>query len=201
MRPVERQRDVPKLASFARTGLVVVLGLYPVLVYFGLAYFSVVAVAVLLFAVCFLRLVIGLNFPTAGQSAGAMALINVAGMVLALLALMQRSASFVLLYPVLINAGLFAAFGLSLRFPPSAIERIARYWEGDLPQEAVAYTRKLTVVWAVFFAVNGLVALYTALFASLEVWTLYNGLLSYVIIAVLVIGERLFRAVASGNRH
>ena len=42
---------------------------------------------------------------------------------------------------------------------------------------------------------NGAIALITALFASREVWAIYNGLLSYLIAGALFVGERLIRPV------
>jgi uncharacterized membrane protein len=97
------------------------------------------------------------------------------------------------LYPVLINAGLLAVFATSLRFPPSAVERIARLREPELPAEAVAYTRRVTQVWCVFFVFNGAAAAVTALWASDAVWALYNGLIAYVLMGLLFGIEWLVR--------
>jgi len=58
---------------------------------------------------------------------------------------------------------------------PSMIERLARLREPRLPQAAIAYTRRVTQVWCVFFAINGAIALVTAIWASDQVWALYNG--------------------------
>jgi uncharacterized membrane protein len=38
------------------------------------------------------------------------------------------------------------------------------------------------------------VAAYTALFSTLAVWAWYNGLISYLLIATLLAGERIFRS-------
>jgi uncharacterized membrane protein len=53
-------------------------------------------------------------------------------------------------------------------------------------------TYRLTALWAAFFALNGLTALWTTTL-PMEVWTLYNGLISYIIVASLIGGELLFR--------
>jgi uncharacterized membrane protein len=97
------------------------------------------------------------------------------------------------LYPVLVNAVLLGVFGLSLRFPPSLIERLARLHEPDLPPSGVAYTRKVTLVWCAFFVVNGAIALATALWASDKAWALYNGLVAYLLMGALFLGEWLVR--------
>lgn len=97
------------------------------------------------------------------------------------------------LYPVLVNGALLAAFGYSLVAPPSMAERFARMREPDLPQAAVAYTRRVTQVWCVFFVVNGAIALGTALWASQAVWALYTGVIAYVLMGTLFGAEYLVR--------
>jgi uncharacterized membrane protein len=75
---------------------------------------------------------------------------------------------------------------MSLWQPPTAIERMARLARPNFPQSAVRYTRRVTQVWCVFFGLNGSVSLATALWASNDVWALYNGLLSYVAMGALL---------------
>lgn len=98
------------------------------------------------------------------------------------------------LYPVFMNAAMLAAFAHTLWKPPSMIERFARLVEPDLPDAGVRYTRKVTWVWCGFLLLNGLVALWTALYAALEVWALYNGLIAYLLMGALFGGELLVRA-------
>jgi uncharacterized membrane protein len=93
------------------------------------------------------------------------------------------------LYPVLMNAVFLVLFLVSLAYPPSAVERMARWREPHLPASAVAYTRRVTQVWCVFFVLNGSMALATALWASAEVWALCNGLLSYGAMGLLMGAE------------
>ena len=97
------------------------------------------------------------------------------------------------LYPVLVNAVFLALFAASLRWPPSAVERLARLRHPDLPPRGVAYTRRVTWVWCGFFVVNGALALVTALWASERVWSLYNGLIAYGLMGLLFAGEWLVR--------
>jgi len=112
------------------------------------------------------------------------------------------------LYPVAVNLALLGAFAASLRRGPSAIERLARLREPHLPPAAVAYTRRVTQVWCVFFAANAAVSAGTALWADAAVWALYNGLVAYVLMGLLMGGEWLVRrrvraraAEAGGARH
>ena len=72
-------------------------------------------------------------------------------------------------------------------------ERIARSRVPDLPQPAVAYTRKVTRAWCVFFAGNALVALWTALWCSDRVWFTYNGIIAYALAGLMFAGEWLVR--------
>jgi uncharacterized membrane protein len=100
---------------------------------------------------------------------------------------------------VLVNAALLVAFAASLASPQSAIERIARLRDPELPPAAVAYTRRVTIVWSVFFALNGAAALYTALFTTLETWALYNGLIAYVLIGTVFAVELAIRTAVKAR--
>lgn len=97
------------------------------------------------------------------------------------------------LYPAAVSLGMLALFGRSLVHPPTVVERIARLSEPDLAQAGVRYTRRITLVWCCFFVLNGAAATYTALYTSRETWVLYNGLVSYLLMGTLFLGERLIR--------
>jgi uncharacterized membrane protein len=121
------------------------------------------------------------------------ALLLVLALALAALAVGANAALPLKLYPVLVNAGLLAAFGASLVSGPSMIERLARLREPDLPPEAVGYTRRVTQAWCVFFVFNGAAALGTALFSPEAIWSLYTGVVSYVLMGLMFGGEFLLR--------
>lgn len=103
-------------------------------------------------------------------------------------------------YPVLVNASLLALFGFSLRRGPPMVERLARLKEPLLPDYAVAYTRQVTVAWCVFFAANGTVAAATVVFGDERAWALYNGLIAYVLMGLMAMGEYVLRRRVKG-RH
>jgi len=65
--------------------------------------------------------------------------------------------------------------------------------EPDLPPAAVRYTRQVTRVWVAFFAFNASVATGLALLAPLSWWTLYTGLIAYLLMGLLFAGEWLVR--------
>ncbi|MCY1185248.1 hypothetical protein D9M73_260100 [compost metagenome] len=96
-------------------------------------------------------------------------------------------------YPVLINASLLGVFGWSLMHGMPMVERLARLREPRLPSAAIVYTRRVTEVWCLFFLGNGLTAAALALWAPLDWWTLYNGLIAYLLMGALFAGEWLIR--------
>ena len=98
------------------------------------------------------------------------------------------------IYPVSVSFSLFIVFILSLmKNHTPVIETIARLHEKNLSDAAISYTRKVTIVWSIFFLVNGGLSIYTYFFSEIEIWTLYNGLISYLLIGLLFSIEYLIR--------
>jgi uncharacterized membrane protein len=97
------------------------------------------------------------------------------------------------LYPVLVSLGLLIAFATTLIVPPSMVEIFARMKEPNLPPVAIAYTRRVTQIWCGFFIVNGAIALATAIWASEAIWSLYTGVISYLLMGILFGSEFLYR--------
>lgn len=159
--------------------------LYPLAIYFGMQHFEPRWVALLLLALALLRAAIKPEPMWLAAVGGALVLVAVG--------MLANDGLPLKLYPVLVNIVMLAIFAASLRHPPSAIERIARLREPDLPIEAVAYTRKVTQVWCGFFVLNGSIALITALYGSDAIWAMYNGLIAYGLMGLLFIGEWLVR--------
>jgi len=175
--------------SVAITALLI---LYPVFVYLGLSYSKVSAVAILLIVLSVGRLFIrrrGLD--TLGP---ATIWISAGGILMAGAGLLRGSVEAMLFYPTLVNLVLLIVFVHSLFYPPAVITRLARIRVPELPPAGVRYTRKVTMVWSVFFLLNGSASIYTAIYTSAEIWTLYNGLIAYLLIGALFAGEWLVRA-------
>jgi uncharacterized membrane protein len=97
------------------------------------------------------------------------------------------------LYPTIINLALLGVFGFSLVRPPSMIEKIAVQMGMRRDPGNIAYTRVVTMVWCGFFAFNACVSAGVTISGSLAAWTIYNGLLSYVLIGVVFGAEFLYR--------
>ena len=177
-----------RLCSLIASGLTAV---YPLLVYFGLTRFEPRLLGALLLVILLLRG--GGRARTLWHTTPTAERLLLGGMILLSLAIIASNQEMLLrLYPALMSVSVLALFAHSLRHPPTLIERLARLQEPDLPPEGIRYTRKVTQVWCVFLAANSLVALATV-FASREVWALWNGLLSYVCMGTLFAGEWLIR--------
>jgi uncharacterized membrane protein len=104
-------------------------------------------------------------------------------------------------YPVVMSLAAASVFASSLVRPPSLIERFARIRRPVLADEAVAYCRKLTVVWAGWLVVNAAVAAALGEWASLQIWTLWTGVLSYLGSGALFFGEMVFRRLFVERSH
>jgi len=98
--------------------------------------------------------------------------------------------------PLLIHTSLFYIFMQSLNNTP-LIERFARLDFGDaLPSGITSYCRKLTILWTIFFAANIAGCMWLAIFGDDATWVLYNGLIIYLLISALLLGEYLWRRIA-----
>lgn len=98
------------------------------------------------------------------------------------------------LLPVFIHCGLLVLFAATLR--PGHIPLISRFAQieqGELSAELRIYTRRLTVIWCVFFAAMAVLALGLAAWAPVDVWFLHTSVISYLLIAMLFLGEYLYR--------
>lgn len=174
--------------------LLAVLGVtYPVLVYFGLTVFSPKIILIGLLVVVLLR---AASFALQKRYAPAGLAVLVAGIVAA--GGLASELVAIRFYPVIVSLTMGTVFTLTLFTDQPMVERLARLKMPDLDDYSIAYTRKLTKVWIGFFAVNAMIATSTALYASMEIWTLYNGLISYIVMGILFVGEwpvrRILRA-------
>ena len=100
------------------------------------------------------------------------------------------------LSPQIIHSGLLALFLHSLSGTP-LIEQFARLeFAGQLPPGIAADCRKLTKLWIGFFAANIIGCSWLALYGDDASWVLYNGLIVYLLIAALLLGEFFWRRIA-----
>ncbi|MFL0815344.1 COG4648 family protein [Vibrio parahaemolyticus] len=174
------------------TGLsAIVLFAYPFAVYFGMDKFGLNLVGGLLIAALLLRLFVANKTPLKEFKFLALTT-GAVGILLVALGMVFKQHGWLKFYPVVVNICMLCVFAFSLKQPQSIIERLARLQEPELPPSGVAYTRKVTMVWCVFFVLNAAFALYTC-FLQVKIWTLYNGLISYLLAGSLFAGEWIVR--------
>ncbi len=154
--------------------------LYPLAVYLGIQYMQPWTIAALLMFLVLLRLFITPADKSRNQ------LLFIIGIVYCGVAVWNNNLITLRFYPVVMNFSLLLVFAGSLFFPPTIIERFARLQHPDLPEQGVIYTRKVTQVWCVFFLLNGLIATLTAVWSSFAWWSLYNGIIAYALMGLLM---------------
>ena len=138
-----------------------------------------------------------LRFCQTGRQAGPLRVVTqivaAAGVTLCVASYLLKTHQLLLFYPVVVNAVMLAVFGGSLWSSMPIIERLARLQEPNLPPQAVRYTRRVTQIWSGFFIVNGSVALFTVVYGDMTLWTLWNGMIAYLLMGGLMAGEWLVR--------
>ena len=107
-------------------------------------------------------------------------------------ALVFRRFAFVAWYPVGMSVSLALAFGLSLFARPLCLTFAEALPPHLLPDGAETYCRRLTVVWCLVLAANGLVAAATV-FAPRWIWFAWNCAFSYGLMGMVVSVERFVR--------
>jgi len=176
------------MASTSEVALIAIGLAYPFLVYFGLRVlppgYLAIGVAV------FIALRIALRGRKGREDNK---LWFVAGAAVTLIVITGSPLVGLKAYPILMSLSFAAVFGYSLLWPPTVVERIARLRDPGLPFTLDPYLRKVTIAWLTFFIANASISAATALGGNLKLWTLYNGLLSYLIMGAIFAGEFVIR--------
>lgn len=176
-----------KLSGAIRIFFILVIATYPFIIYFGIQYLPPGFFGLVLVTLLAMRY--GVLLPKERPLLLPLLLLF---LIYAVAATIMQSTEMLLYYPALVNFSLLVVFAGSLRRGEPLLLRIVRARGMPISKYGPAYLYTLTAVWAGFFAANGLVSIWTARL-SIESWTLYNGFVSYFLIAVLVGGELLFR--------
>jgi uncharacterized membrane protein len=160
---------------------------YPVMIYLLLSYQIAWLGALLVFAIIVWQLHKRDNWLT-------WALVMLVGVLLS--ARLFGTDAALKMSPLFIHGSLFTVFTQSLYNTP-LIERFARLeFSDELPSGIAAYCRKLTILWAAFFAANIAGVAWLAIRGDDATWMLYNGLVVYLLIGTLLLGEYLWRRIA-----
>jgi len=70
---------------------------------------------------------------------------------------------------------------------------IARAIHSDMPDSIVRYTRKVTLAWAIFFALQVLCSLLIFIWASIHTWSVFANILHWPMIILMFVAEYIFR--------
>lgn len=159
---------------------------YPFLIYWGLQHDQATRLLPLLLILLVLRWVVG------SRTSERIVLIAIL-VTLLIIAFAWDHQTGLKFYPAMVNLGFLVLFAGSLLSPPSFVERLARIRQPNLSPTGIAYTLKVTWMWSIFFLVNGCIAAITALWASNEMWILYNGFIAYLMVGILFGGEWIVR--------
>ncbi|MBW3689984.1 hypothetical protein [Aeromonas dhakensis] len=172
--------------------------LYPLAVYWGLSHAGQTPLLLGLLLIFSLRLLPGLlkgrvRFGPLPEWLWLGRLLACIGLGLTLLSALFSARHWLLYYPLAVSLCLLCLFGWSLTRPMSLVERLARLQDPALPAAAIGYTRRVTQVWCGFFVINGALAAFTIWHGDLALWSLYNGLVSYLLMGGLMGAEYLVR--------
>lgn len=97
------------------------------------------------------------------------------------------------LIPALAYLSVALLFGHTLRHPPSLLERMVRLQFPQFKPGIAEYLRQLTWLWAGFFVASAAICAILAALPDSRAWTAFTGLVVYVLMGVLGIGEYFYR--------
>jgi uncharacterized membrane protein len=174
-------------STLVRAAFLACIAAYPFIIFFGLEHLppSVFAIALMIL----LGMRYGVLLPSERSIYLPLLFIYLA---YAITAALSRSAAMLLYYPAIVNFTMSGVFLLSLRQGEPLLLRLVRARGFEIGPHGPVYLYRLTAIWAAFFIVNALVSTWTST-QSIEVWTLYNGFLSYCLVGALLGLEMLFR--------
>ena len=173
--------------------VIAVVGLaYPLLIYAGLVLIGPRTLAAVAAVVLLAHAASGWRRWRRDDLARAAVPVLLVAVVLAVAAAIDDGRIF-LFVPALVNGAMLIGFARTLVRGPSIVETFARLRHPELLPGRAPYLRAVTAVWCGFFAVNIAVSLVLAVHGSLATWTLYNGLIAYLIVGLLLGAERVYR--------
>ncbi len=184
--------------------------LYPVLVFCGLTFWGLSPrrLSILLLALAFYQFLNLTRSKKAEASDADAKKANLAknGALVGLMticggvAFFADSLLFLKFYPVLVNLSLLAFFGFTLWKKPSFVFRMANLGDKSIKNSpsrnyVEKYCDKVTFGWCIFFVLNACAAAVTVFVGSDRLWSLYNGLISYILIGLFFAVEFVVRKV------
>jgi uncharacterized membrane protein len=130
--------------------------------------------------------------------------VTVLGITVLILFKLRGDPVYLMFYPSFVAYGFLAVFVFSLTGSRSAVERIASLSvkKEEITDDFKRYCRRVTQAWCVFMFLNGTCALFLALFAHRDIWVIYTGFISYILMGLMFLGEYIIRIHVrkGGNR-
>lgn len=106
----------------------------------------------------------------------------------------SNNGTWLLVLPSATQATFGLAFLRSLSGTP-LIEHFARMMKPELGAPQIAHCRRWTLIWGIYLVALAAVGLALARWATLSVWTVYVGVVSYVLVGALFAVEYLIRKI------
>lgn len=158
------------------------IAIYPFMLFFGESG-AIVIFLVAIFALCVAKYALFKN---------ALLLISGVFLALAIFARILGFSNFAFFYPSAVNLALFGLFASSLK-SEAIITKFAKLQNPHLDSRGVIYTRNLTKIWCAIFIFNGAVAAILAILENKIYWSVFSGIVAYIIVGGLLGGEVLYR--------
>jgi len=176
----------PQVVLFAAIAVATVV--YPFIVYASLKQIGPAVLSLVLFCLLLARVILRGDYHQPEQYAQ-LALVGS----LCLLAAWQKSELILRYYPVAMSLCFAGFFAISLWAKTTLIERFASVFVKDIAEHQRQYMRVLTKLWVLLLLLNAAVSAYTACCLSLAQWTLYNGVIAYLVFGLFSMGELINR--------
>jgi len=176
-----------------------ILAMYPILIFYFLIVQKVPVrvFSIFIIALAILEFIFKITFKSE-KNLVSIILKSLLLITIGILGFVLNSSTILKLSPVFINIILIYTFGITLFQPPSMIYRFAILADKSIPnspaqEKIAAYCYKVTVVWIVFFILNGSIAALTVFFTSDLIWVIYNSGITNVLMGILFVGEYIVR--------
>ena len=160
---------------------------YPFILFFGLSYYEFRTILIFLVVPLLFRFLFLKKYRLMTVVVSLLVLLFV------ILIFLKDDIQYFMFTPVLINLGLLSIFGGSLFSARCFVERLALLQAKELSTEELLYCRQVNYLWCLIFLINASVAGYLAWSDNLVLWTLYNGLLGYLLVGTFYGLELVYR--------
>lgn len=164
---------------------------YPILVYLAITQGSIRMASMIVILAALIHLLISSRIPKRSITTIVIQTLGVA--ILSCLSMLFDTPEFILQLPVFISMFLLVTFAWTLLHPPSMIERYAGVFKSSFTQTEIRYLKSVTQVWILFFIFNASTVEYIVLINRIDIWAIYSGFVSYLLMGFLFAGEYIMR--------